>query len=196
MEILLASASPRRRELITNIGIPYVSVSVDCDESVAEGIEPREAAITVAMRKAQAARSLPESEGRIIVSVDTMVVCDGVIFGKPCDEDDARRMLRLLSGKEHSVLTAVCIITPDGQSLSFCEGSQVRFYSLTEDEINNYVATGEPMDKAGAYGIQGKGMMLVREIEGDFYNIVGLPVARLGRTLKMVMSERGDSSGR
>jgi len=188
-EIFLASKSPRRRELIAELGLPFVFGSPDADETVPEGTEPMDAAILVARRKADAARSLPEAAGRIIVSADTIVVVDGRIFGKPADRDDACAMLAALSGRAHQVMTGVCVVLPDGRSGSFCECTDVCFYALTEEEISSYVDTGEPMDKAGAYGIQGIGKLLVEGIKGDYYNVVGLPVARLSRFIDSLFSK-------
>lgn len=180
-EIFLASASPRRRELIAELGVPFVCASPDVDESVPEGTDPVDAALMIAVRKAETARLMPESAGRIIVSADTSVVADGRIYGKPSDEADARNMLRALSGRAHQVLTGVSVVLPDGRTGSFCESTEVRFYPLSAEDIDAYIATGEPMDKAGAYGIQGRGKLLVESISGDYFNVVGLPVARLNR---------------
>ncbi len=188
-EIFLASASPRRRELIAELNMPFVCASPEADETVPEGTEPMDAALLIARRKADAARALPQSEGRVIVSADTIVVADGTIYGKPADEADAARMLRTLSGRTHQVMTAVCVVLPDGTSDAFCEVTDVCFYPLTDGEIKEYIATGEPMDKAGAYGIQGKGRMLVKGIGGDYCNVVGLPVARLSRFIAGMLGE-------
>lgn len=186
-EIFLASKSPRRRELIAELGLPFVFGSPDADESVPEGTEPRNAALLVAERKADAARTLPEAAGRIIVSADTIVVVDGRIFGKPADDADASAMLSVLSGREHQVMTGVCVVMPDGRSGSFCECTDVRFFALSEEEIASYIATGECRDKAGAYGIQGIGKLLVEGIKGDYYNVVGLPVSRLKRFIESMI---------
>ncbi len=183
-EIFLASKSPRRRELIAELGMPFVFGSPDADESVPEGTDPRAAALLVAERKADAARTMPEATGRIIVSADTIVVVDGRIFGKPANEADARAMLSVLSGREHQVMTGVCVVMPDGRKDSFCECTDVRFFAMSDEEIAAYTATGEPMDKAGAYGIQGIGKLLVEGISGDYYNVVGLPVSRLKRFIE------------
>ncbi len=180
-EIFLASASPRRRELIAALGMPFVCASPEADETVPAGTAPRDAAMLIAGRKAQAAGQMPEAAGRVIVSADTIVVVDGQIFGKPSDRDHAASMLRTLSGREHQVMTGVCVILPDGTSGCFCECTGVRFYPLNDTEIEAYIDSGEPMDKAGAYGIQGIGKLLVEGISGDYFNVVGLPVARLKR---------------
>lgn len=183
-EIFLASKSPRRRELIAELGVPFVFGSPQADETVPEGTAAAEAAVLIARRKAEAALSLPEAAGRVIVSADTIVVVDGRIFGKPADEADARAMLSVLSGRVHQVMTGVCVVMPDGRIDTFCECTDVRFCSLTDEEIAAYAASGEPLDKAGAYGIQGKGKLLVEGISGDYFNVVGLPVSRLKRFLE------------
>ena len=185
-DILLASQSPRRRELIGRLKRKVVAISTDADETLPEGIAAEEAPELLAARKAGAAKNAAEAADRVIVAADTVVILGGEILGKPKDADDAKRMLRMLSGATHTVVTGVCIIAPDGQSLSFREETQVSFFPLTDADIDAYIATGEPMDKAGAYGIQGDGCMLVDRISGDYYNVVGLPVARLGRMLRMM----------
>lgn len=187
-KILLASASPRRRELLKLIFDDFECISVDADESLPEGIEPRDAVEVLACRKAKAARALACAEGKMIIAADTLVALGSEIFGKPGCEEDAINILNRLSGKTHSVFTGVCVITESGQSLSFCEQTGVEFFPLSEKQIARYVATGEPMDKAGAYGIQGKGALLVKAIAGDFYNVVGLPVSRLSRVIDMLSS--------
>lgn len=184
-KILLASASPRRRELIALLRRDFDYITVDIDESIVPGTPPDAAAESNAVRKALAAKELACAEGKFIVSADTVVALDGKIYGKPTDEKDAFAMLRALSGREHEVFTGVCIISPSGKSISFCERSAVRFLELSNEEILDYIATNEPMDKAGAYGIQGYGSLLISGIEGDFFNIMGLPVSRLNRMLKL-----------
>lgn len=177
-KIILASGSPRRRELLELAGVPFTVQTADVDESIPAGISPEETVQLLAAKKARAV----EAEGRPVLAADTVVALDGVIFGKPQSEEDAKKMLRTLSGKIHQVHTGVCIRRGTREEI-FCETAQVEFYPLTEEEIERYVASGEPMDKAGAYGIQGKGALLVRRIEGDYYTIVGLPVARVVRAL-------------
>ncbi len=179
-DLMMASASPRRRELIANLGRDCLCRAVDADESMPAGLSAEEAVVQVAVRKAQAAAQLPESRGRLIIAADTIVVVDGVIFGKPQDTEDAAGMLRRLSGREHDVLTGVCLITPSGLSLSFCERTGVEFCRLSEAEIAAYAVTGEPMDKAGGYGIQtAHGSLFIKGISGDYYNVMGLPLCRL-----------------
>lgn len=180
MGLILASASPRRRELMELAGLKFKVCVSDCDESVPESLSPDEAAVEAARRKAFAvAERFPEDT---VIGADTIVVIDGTILGKPNDGQDAVSMLQRLSGRTHSVYTGVCVVF-GGKAHSFCEKTDVTFYSLTDGEINDYVATGEPADKAGAYGIQGKGSLLVKTVSGDYYNVVGLPIAGLVRLL-------------
>lgn len=181
--IILASASPRRRELLEMAGIPFVIQAADVDESLPQGILPEEAVQLLAQKKARAV----DTPNRVVLAADTVVALDGVIFGKPQNEEDARQMLRALSGKTHQVHTGVCL-HKDGKEIVFCETAKVEFYPLTEEEINRYVSSKEPLDKAGAYGIQGKGALLVRRIDGDYYTIVGLPIARVVRELQKAAS--------
>ncbi len=180
-EIILASASPRRRELLALAGVDFAVKVADVEEVIPENASPDEVVKSLAMQKASAvAQENPDS---IVIGSDTVVALDGAILGKPRDEEDAVRMLKALSGRSHTVYTGVAII--HGEKISnFCEATEVVFNKLTEEEIRNYVATKEPMDKAGAYGIQGKGCILVEKIVGDYFNVVGLPVSRLYRELK------------
>ena len=185
-KIILASASPRRRELLSLADIKYSLCIKSVDETVPEGLTPEEGAEYTAEQKTlPVALANPDA---IVIGADTIVVQGDEVFGKPADEEDARRMLYRLSGKEHKVITGVCLTAGDVR-VKFHETSTVRFYKLDRDEINRYIKSGEPMDKAGAYGIQGKGALLVESIEGDFYNVVGLPIARLARELRKLQSE-------
>ena len=180
MNIVLASASPRRRELLQRAGVTFTVRVSDADEQISPDTPPHEAVMSLARQKAQAvAKSCPDD---LVIGADTVVVYDGAILGKPADAADAVRMLRMLSGKTHTVYTGVCLLSP-GKTETFFEQTQVTFYPLTQQEIEAYVATGEPMDKAGAYGIQGRGCTLVQGICGDYFNVVGLPVAALCRRL-------------
>lgn len=179
-KIILASASPRRRELLTTAGIEFEVLVSEADETIPEGTAPKEAAMMTAEKKALA---VAEKCDGTVIGADTIVVIEDRILGKPKDEADAADMLRFLSGREHEVITGVCI-TDGEKTEKFAQVSKVRFYELTEDEIAAYVATKEPMDKAGSYGIQGKGCVLVESIEGDYFNIVGLPVAETVRALR------------
>lgn len=183
-KIILASASPRRKELLETAGIEFEICVTDVDESVPEGTAPADAAKMTAAKKALATAQSHKDD--IVIGADTIVVAGGKILGKPKNRADAAAMLAMLSGAEHEVITGVCIAC--GESVnSFAQVSKVRFYELTADEIEAYVATGECDDKAGAYGIQGKGCTLVEKIEGDYFNIVGLPVARVVREINKLM---------
>ncbi len=176
MNIILASASPRRRELLELAGVEFTVHTSDAEETVPVGLTPSETARLLARQKAEAVASVCHDE--CVIGADTIVVSDGRILGKPHSTGEAAEMLALLSGKTHSVITGVCVIC-NGKANSFFEETAVKFHTLTPEEINAYVQTGEPMDKAGAYGIQGKGGALVEDIDGDYFNVVGLPVARL-----------------
>lgn len=181
MKLILASASPRRRELLEKLGVPFEVIVSDCDESLPEGIPAENAAELLAVRKAAAvAKMHPDA---VVIGADTTVLLDDEILGKPKDPADCKRMLSALSGRMHKVVTGVAIFW-DGRSASFSDETQVQFYPLSDAEIDAYAATGEPYDKAGAYGIQGRGALLAAGIHGDYYNVVGLPVARLARQLR------------
>lgn len=176
--ILLASSSPRRREILEMLGLNFKVVPSSADETVPEGLNPAQTVEYLAGIKAQAVRNSASQED-IIISADTIVVIDGQIFGKPADRNEAVEMLSRLSERTHEVYTGICV---NDQVSHEC--SKVTFRALSMDEIEAYIDTGEPMDKAGAYGIQGKGSLLVSRIEGDYFNIMGLPVCRLGQMLK------------
>lgn len=178
--IILASASPRRRELMELAGYDFEVICADIVEAVRENVQPQEVVMSLALQKAQAVAA--ENEDAVVVGSDTVVALDGKILGKPHSESEACEMLRLLSGRTHKVFTGVAVVG-DGKAKSFFDETDVEFYSLGEDEIKKYVATGEPMDKAGAYGIQGKGSVLVKKINGDFFNVMGLPIAKLYREM-------------
>lgn len=177
--LVLASASPRRREILSAAGISYIVRPSDIDETVFSGTEPRLGVQLLAAAKAAAAA---KNKDEIILGADTVVVLDGQVLGKPRDAADAVRMLRMLSGRTHAVYTGVALISAkDGRMKTICEETRVTFRALSEEEILAYVKTGEPMDKAGAYGIQGKGGALVEKTEGDFQNVVGLPLDAVRR---------------
>ena len=179
--IILASTSPRRRELLTLAGVKFEVLALNVDESVPEGTSPEDAVEMTARKKAMA---IAERHGRsIVIGADTVVVCDGKILGKPKSKKEAVEMLKMLSGREHLVMTGVCI-AHGGETEIYHVVTKVKFYELSNKDINDYVNTGEPMDKAGAYGIQGRGCVLVESIEGDYFNIVGLPISSLCRKLK------------
>jgi len=190
--LVLASASPRRRELLRNTGIPFDVYPTNIPESPQPGEKPRDCAERLAREKALAAfRQQPDKP---VLGADTIVVVDGEILGKPRDEADAMRMLRLLSGRTHEVTTGVCLVGPSrrtgnqkletGFEDTRSETTRVSMTALTEEEIRSYIATDEPMDKAGAYAIQGIASRWIPRIEGDYCNVVGLPVALVFRMLK------------
>lgn len=179
--IILASASPRRQELLKHITDDFTVKVSSVEEIVPNEICADETPEFLAMLKAKdVAQSFPES---LVIGADTCVLADGKILGKPKDKNDAYNMLSLLSGKTHTVITGCALVAGD-KSISFSVSTDVEFYSLTEEEINDYINTSEPFDKAGAYGIQGKGSLLVKGINGDYFNVVGLPVAKLSRVIK------------
>jgi septum formation protein len=190
--LVLASASPRRQELLRNAAIAFTVHAADVDETPREGEAAQACAERLAREKALVAfRAHP---GDYVLGADTLVVVEGKILGKPRDETDAARMLRLLSGRSHHVITGVCLIGPalrtggrnrssDFQDIR-SETTLVTFGEMSDQEIRDYVATGEPMDKAGAYAIQGKASRWITRIEGDYCNVVGLPVALLYRMLQ------------
>ncbi len=183
MRYILASQSPRRKELLLKAGINFEVLVSHVDESFSPKLTPAEAVIEISLRKARAVQEKVKDSASVIISADTVVAIGEEILGKPRSLAEATEMLKLLSGNVHQVYTGVTIIKED-QPESFCSVSSVEFYNLSKQEIDEYVATGEPMDKAGAYGIQGKGCVLVKRIEGDYYNIMGLPIAETVRRIK------------
>ncbi len=181
--MILASQSPRRIELMQEAGYAFDVVPADIDESPLPNETPLELVERLAADKAELVAQTAAQADEIVIAADTIVAIDGEKLGKPANEAEATAMLKRLSGRSHQVATGVCIIKGE-EVRSFTTITEVTFYDLTEEEIEAYVTSGEPMDKAGAYGIQGKGgRMLVRSIKGDFYNVVGLPVARLKRAI-------------
>ena len=181
MDLILASASPRRRELLEHIGLSFDVIPAAGPETPPAGASAGETA--AALSRAKAEEIARDHPGSVVIGADTVVEIDGAILGKPRDEADAARMLGLLSGREHRVYTGVTVIR-DGKSVSRWEETKVFFRKMTEREIAAYIATGEPMDKAGAYGYQGRAGLFVEKIEGDFFNVVGLPLCRLGQMLE------------
>ena len=175
-KLILASRSPRRAEILNAVGWPFEAVAADIDESVRAGEDAVSYVKRLALTKAQTvARKNPE---KLVLGADTTVVVGGELLGQPLDDDDARRMLKLLSGRWHEVLTGVALVRgdQDAQPLVKHETTRVRFAEMSVAEIDWYVATGEPHGKAGAYGIQGHAALFVEEIAGDYFNIVGLPL--------------------
>jgi septum formation protein len=205
--LVLASASPRRQEILRSAGIPFTAQAADIDETPLKDEQPRDCAERLAREKALAVWRMRPRD--IVLGADTIVVVDGAILGKPVDCDDAARMLRLLSGRVHSVITGVCVVgavsrgsaghnalsrgsdeileTDNGQPRTASDTTLVTVNELSDAEIREYVATGEPMDKAGAYAIQGMASRWIPRIEGDYSNVVGLPAALVYRMLR----ERG-----
>ena len=182
MNIILASQSPRRKELLERMGLSgFEIIPARGDENCRPGCTPAEMVEELSRRKcAEVAASRPDA---LVIAADTVVAIDNQILGKPRGGEQAARMLRLLSGREHRVYTGVTVIK-DGKASSRAEMTQVHFRAMTEEEIRSYIATGEPMDKAGAYGYQGRAGVYVQRIEGDFFNVVGLPLCLLGNMLK------------
>lgn len=175
MKLVLASKSPRRSEILKNAGIDFVVRVADADESITEGTKPEDAVVILAARKAMA---VERAENEIVLGADTIVVLDNKILGKPKDRENAFDMLRSLSGRAHSVFTGVCAIGDKG-SITFAEETKVEFYPLTDEEINDYIDSGDCYDKAGSYGIQGLASKFIRGINGDYFNVVGLPISSI-----------------
>ena len=186
--MILASQSPRRIELMDEAGFTCRIIPADIDETPQEGERPLDLVGRLAKDKALHVASEHAQAGEIVVAADTIVTIDGAILGKPADAEDAKRMLRRLSGRTHQVATGVCVArtgSAETELQNFVDVTDVTFYTLDEDTIEAYARSGEPLDKAGAYGIQGKGgRMLVEKIDGDFYNVVGLPIARVVRVIR------------
>ena len=183
--IILASASPRRKELLKLIFEEFEVIPADIDETVRKAIEIEQYPEYLALKKSRhIAEKRPASD--VVIGCDTGVFIDDMMLGKPEDETQAEAMLKLLSGRTHKVITG-CSIFYKGQNISFSETTEVEFYHLSETDIKEYILTGEPMDKAGAYGIQGKGALIVKRINGDYYNVMGMPVGMLKQKLKMFL---------
>lgn len=179
--LILASKSPRRKELLSLITTDFDIIPAEGEENADPALSPDKFVQVLSAAKAEEIAALHPYD--IVIGADTVVSVNGEILGKPKDKADAFRMLSLISGTEHSVLTGVTVIK-NGKTCSFTEETKVRFFPLDEFEIERYIATGEPFDKAGAYGIQDLGALLVEGISGDYYNVMGLPVGRLYRLLK------------
>ena len=180
MSIILASQSPRRKELLGLFSIPFTIRVADIDETMDPHKPPFDEVARVSRLKALAVTREPED---LVIAADTIVVCNGQVLGKPADEADARRMLKLLSGRDHQVMTGMCVLR--GSREVICtEVTDIHFRPLTDREIDRYIATQEPMDKAGSYGIQGGAALFAEKMAGDYYNVMGLPVCRLGQILK------------
>jgi septum formation protein len=189
LELILASGSPRRRELLAQAGYAFRAQAADIVEDVRAGEDPIGYVTRLARQKAEAVYAAVSTEagrnagpnaeaadGLVVLGADTSVIVDGLILGKPSDEEDAARILRMLSGRTHRVVTGVCVVTARGVQTA-AEVTAVKFLTLSEEEIRGYIATGEPMDKAGAYGIQGRAARWIPRIEGCYFNVMGLPLA-------------------
>ena len=185
MHLILASQSPRRRELLGLFGIPFVVRVADIDETMNPEKKPFDEVARVSGLKAAAT---PREASDVVVAADTVVVCEGKVLGKPHDAQEAASMLRQLSGRDHQVMTGVTVICGE-RAETFTEVTDLHFRELSEKEICAYVATGEPMDKAGAYGIQGGAALFCTHMVGDYYNVMGLPVCRLGQLLREMVPE-------
>ena len=185
MEVILASQSPRRKELMGLFHIPFTIRVSDADETMPPELSPAEAVALVSRRKAEA---VPRQADDLVIAADTIVVLGKEILGKPKDPDDARRMLRLLSGRDHQVMTGMTLLRGE-QALVCTEITDIHFRPLSDREIDAYVRTGEPMDKAGSYGIQGGAALFAERLVGDYYNVMGLPVCRLGQLLREIAPE-------
>lgn len=185
MQLILASASPRRKALLSLFGIPFTVRAADIDETMDPEKPPFDEVARVSRSKALAVR---REEGDIVIAADTIVVCQGKVLGKPHSEAEAASMLRLLSGRDHQVMTGCTILYGD-RAETFTEVTSLHFRPLSEKEIQKYVQSGEPMDKAGAYGIQGGAALFCEKLEGDYYNVMGLPVCRLYETLCRTVPE-------
>ena len=185
MQLILASASPRRKELLRLFHIPFTIRVADIDEAMDPEKSPCDEVARVSALKAGA---VERQIGDVVIAADTIVVCEGRVLGKPRDAAEAVEMLSLLSGRDHQVMTG-CTVLKGDRCETFTEVTDLHFRPLSQKEIENYVATGEPMDKAGSYGIQGGAALFCERMVGDYYNVMGLPVCRLGQVLKAVAPE-------
>lgn len=185
MALILASQSPRRRELLGLFGIPFAVQVADIDETMDPAKPPFDEVARVSRCKALA---IGRDETDVVIAADTIVVVENRVLGKPRDEADAFRMLHLLSGRDHQVMTGVCVLR-GGEERVFTEVTDLHFRDLTDAEIRRYIATGDPMDKAGSYGIQNGAALFCEKMNGDYYNVMGLPVCRLGQVLKELAPE-------
>jgi septum formation protein len=185
MELILASQSPRRRELLGLFRLPFVIRVADIDETMDETASAYDEVARVSREKALA---VSRGEDDVVIAADTIVVCAGKVLGKPHSPEEAVQMLRLLSGRDHQVMTGMTVLRGE-KAISCTEVTDIHFRELSEKEIRAYVATGEPMDKAGAYGIQGGAALFAEKMVGDYYNVMGLPVCKLRQLLTEIASE-------
>lgn len=186
-KLILASNSPRRKELMEDCGYAFCIESADTKEILDTSLPIEQAIEQIAYQKAEAVQRLHPND--IVLGCDTMVIYDDLPLGKPKNKEDAQRMLRMLAGKTHRVISGVAILNRHDPIL-FHEVSEVTFYPMDEDFLKEYLSSDEPYDKAGAYGIQGKGKLLVEKIHGDYYNVMGLPIAKVYRELKKLMKNQ------
>ena len=185
MELILASQSPRRKELLSLFRLPFVIRVADIDETMAADASPYDEVARLSREKALA---VERGEDDIVIAADTIVVCENRVLGKPHSVEEAVQMLTLLSGRDHQVMTGMSVVRRD-QVLSCTEVTDIHFRELSDKEIHAYVATGEPMDKAGAYGIQGGAALFAEKMVGDYYNVMGLPVCKLRQLLYEIAPE-------
>lgn len=185
MQLILASSSPRRKELLGLFGIPFTVRAADIDETMNPAGNPFDEVARLSREKALA---VPRGEDDVVIAADTIVVCNGRVLGKPKSEAQAAEMLTMLSGQAHQVMTG-CTLLRGNRQQTFTEVTDLHFRPLSQGEIRRYVATGEPMDKAGAYGIQGGAALFCTRMEGDYYNVMGLPVCRLWQSLREIAPE-------
>ena len=197
MKLILASASPRRAEILRNAGFTFEVQPAHVDETLLPG-EPAEAYVrrVATAKAAAAAKSLEANASRaVVIGADTVVVVDGRILGKPADAGHARRMLRLLSGRDHDVLTGLSFLTmPAGAETVHVESTRVSFLPLSDEDIEDYLLTGEPFDKAGAYGIQGIGGRFISRVQGCYFNVMGLPISRVWSVLMRMEREKQENT--
>jgi len=185
MKIILASGSPRRRELLAMAGFSFDVIPADVDETADPALSPGQLVAHLAEKKALHIRDMNQGQDAVVIGADTVVAIDGLILGKPKDEADAFDMLSRLQGRPHTVFTGVTAASCKTDKIqTFVESTKVFMRALADDEIRAYMATGEPFDKAGAYGIQEKGAVLIARVEGDYFTVVGLPLCRLNLTLR------------
>lgn len=191
--IILASKSPRRRDILTNAGYKFTIIEADTDENIPDSASPSEAVTDIAMQKALSVKKMilknqHEIKNTIIIAADTMVLKDGILLGKPKDSQDAFAMLKTLSGEWHEVYTGYAVLSGERRVMG-CEVTSVKFRTLKDKEINDYINSGEPFDKAGSYGIQGRASAFIERVDGDFFNVIGLPICKIAVIVDGYVSE-------
>lgn len=184
MRIILASKSPRRKEILENLGFKFEIITADTDES-SDVTEPESLVQILAVRKGQAVLNIEPEKDTLIISCDTVVACDGRILGKPHSKEEAKEMLRSLSGRSHTVLSGLALFY-NGKTISGADKTEVYFANMPESFIESYVASGDPMDKAGSYAVQGRTSLYIDKIDGCYFNVVGLPVRLLAKLIKQL----------